>query len=112
MRTTMRYEKGSEIGDLGVTYDFDIRLPVFRGIQISDANFGREAQESLQYVKRRIKRAFPWVGRIEQTGRSGGWLSVEDPKGKANKTKLQHIAKIVDEERDMFMRMLKKNYTA
>ncbi len=109
---TMRLKKGWEVGDAGAVYEFDIKLPKIDGVDISNDDFEIEAMDSIQDFVRELKRRYSWIGNVYQTGRSGGWLAIEDKTGGATKAKTRKINDLVREAKDNFVRYIKDEYPA
>lgn len=106
----VRYE--GDLGEPGSVYEFDIRLPVIRGVKIDNEDFEFEAQHSLKEFERELRRTYTWIGQCYQTGRSGGWLAVEDKRGLATEAKLRRIMDKIDQAQAAFIRFLKSEYRA
>ncbi len=107
---TMRLKKGWEVGDAGAVYEFDIKVPKITGVKMTNEEFEMEASDSLEDFVRDLKRRYPWIGDVYQTGRSGGWLAIEDPKGKATERSIKTINDRVKKEMGYFIDNLRHAY--
>lgn len=107
---TMRVEKKYEVGDPGAVYEFNIKLPLMRGVDCTDKEFSEAARESIEIFVRQLKQRYTWIGRVYQTGRSAGWLAIEDKKGLATEAKLKTIQKMVNRALDQFVRYMEEAY--
>ena len=72
--------------------------------------WSRRFWTALDQFKQELKRKYPWIGDIHTTGRSGGWLAVEDPKGKMTKATLSVIAKRVEAGKRQFKKDMEQAY--
>ena len=104
-----RYDQGVRIGDPGAEYEFDIKLPVFNA-DMTDAEFDLEARIAIRQFKEKLTDKYSWIGRVGQTGRSGGWLLIKDEQGKATKAKLQTIINMVTAAKKAFVKRLERDY--
>lgn len=109
---TMRLQKGWEVGDAGAVYEFEIKVPKITGVKMTNDEFEMEARDSLEDFVSDLKRRYKWIGDVYQTGRSGGWLAIEDPQGKATKSSLRTINDRVRKEMGYFIDNLKLAYPA
>jgi hypothetical protein len=90
----VRLEDRWRLGDVGAVYEFNIKLGLVEA-DVSNSQFERDAERALVEFEQKLRQKYPWIGRIYRTGRSGGWLAVEDPKGKMTKAALKSIAERV-----------------
>lgn len=110
---TMRLEKRWQVGDPGAVYEFDIKLPRITGVRdITNEEFEIEAEDSIQFFVEDLRERYSWIGQVYQTGRSGGWLAIEDKKGLATTAKLENISKMIDEAMKDFIKQLRSQYPA
>ncbi len=110
---TVRLKKGWEVGDAGAVYEFDIKLGRIEGVRgMTNEEFEMEASDSIEDFVARLRDRYTWIGNVYQTGRSGGWLAIEDKKGLATEAKLLKIDKLIDEAQKNFIRHLQANYYA
>ncbi len=107
--SSCRYNKDAAVGDPGVWYEFDIKMPKLN-VDMTNAEFDRESDDALNDLAGYIKAKHKWIGRIHRAGRSGGWMSVEDKKGGATEAKLKKIIKDVELEKRAFGRRLEREY--
>lgn len=110
----IRWETKWKVGDRGAVYEFNVKLfnVKLRNVvaRFSDDDLYIETQHALKMFKLLLKQAYPWVGDVYFTGRSGGWLAVEDAKGKATERAILAIADRVDDARDEFVKYMKEEY--
>jgi hypothetical protein len=100
---TMRLEKKWSVGDRGAEYEFRVKLSMrVRGVKISDNELGMETEQAVELFADELRNDYPWVGRVGLTGRSGGWLLVEDARGQATEDELSDINARVDQARKDF----------
>lgn len=98
---------GRHVGNAGTTYEFCVKLPLLRPTEpISDENFEIERELALEIFTDELRERYPWVGKVYLTGRSGGWLAIEDSEGKATMRKLERIAGLVYTELAAFKKYL------
>lgn len=110
---TMRLKKGWEVGDAGAVYEFDIKLPRIEGVRaMTNEEFDMEASDSIEDFVSLLRDRYTWIGDVYQTGRSGGWLAIEDKKGLATKAKLLKIQELIESAQKNFIRHLQANYYA
>lgn len=99
-QNTMRTSKDGE-------YEFKVKLSMrVRGVNISNDELQMETEYAVDSFARSLRKAYPWVGRVGLTGRSGGWLLIEDKKGEATEDELSDINDRVDEARKDFEQVL------
>lgn len=107
----IRYEKKWKVGDPGAIYEFNIKLGRIDAPRLTDEALEREALGAIEYFEEsRLRARYPWIGRVYRTGRSGGWLAVEDKTGGATKEDILEIADTVDESREHFERRMEETY--
>ena len=104
-----RYDSRKKIGDPGVEYEFDIKIPPL-GVDMTADEFDYEAQDALIQLGRALKKRYPWTGRWYQTGRSGGWFAFTDEHGEATKAKLQTIIGMIEQAKEKFCKRLERQY--
>ncbi len=109
---TMRLKKGWEVGDAGAVYEFEIKVPKITGVNMTNDEFEMEARDSLEDFVADLKRRYKWIGKVYQTGRSGGWLAIEDPNGKATVSSTRAINERIKKEMGYFVDNLKSAYPA
>lgn len=104
-----RYDTRDTIGNAGVVYEFDIKIPPLHpmGIDCTQEEFDEEAEECLEGLAYALRKRYSWIGTIHRAGRSGGWLAIEDKKGLATREKLSNIIKMVEAVKGQFIRALK-----
>ena len=110
----VRYERKWHLGDPGAVYEFNIKLPKIEGVRqdLDWETIQIHAEDAIEELATLLRRRFFWVGEVYQTGRSRGWLAVEDKTGRATEAGLQKIAGLVDASRRQFIRMLREEYPA
>lgn len=99
------------LGDRGAIYEFNVKLSVrIAGLKASDRQMEHDTEVAVEEFTRALKKRYPWVGRVYLTGRSGGWLAVEDAKGGASELEVKLIAEDVEEAREQFENDLIESY--
>ncbi len=106
----MRLEKGIEIGDPGAVYEFEIKIQKLHDVDMTDEELERESQTAIRDFARELKNRYSWIGKIYQTGRSGGWLAVQDIDGGGTWSKIQAIIRLVDKAQEKFVKYIEKKY--
>ncbi len=104
-----RWDQGHEIGDKDVEYEFNIKLPPFDA-DMTDDDFEAEAKAAIGYLKTKLRDRYSWIGAMGQTGRSGGWLFIQDRTGGATKAKLRKIIETVTAAKKSFIKQMERLY--
>jgi len=99
----VRLEDRWRLGDIGAVYEFNIKLGRVDA-ECSEAQWEQDARTALDEFEQMLRKKYPWIGNIHTTGRSGGWLAIEDPKGKMTKATLATIAKLVEAGKRQFVK--------
>lgn len=89
-----RFDCDSRIGDEGVTYEFNVKILKIQ----SSADFvdwDIERQVAYGDFELLLQKKFPFFTLQGFTGRSGGWLALEDPQGRMTEARLKKIQKLV-----------------
>jgi hypothetical protein len=107
---TMRYETKYEIGDVGAVYEFNVKMYHLRGVNITDDELEIDVNDALDSFADQLRKRYKWIGRVYLTGRSGGWLAIEDRTGKARKATLEKIDDTVNQAVRDFQSWLRKQY--
>ena len=97
------------IGDIGAVYEFNVKLGRVESDAPQDV-WDQDVWTALDQFKQELRRKYPWIGDMHLTGRSGGWLAIEDPKGKMTKAKLETIAKLVEAGKRQFVKDMEQAY--
>lgn len=107
----VRLDDQWRLGDAGAEYEFNVKLPPLR-LKMSDEDFERDTEVALDEFQQKLRRKYPWIGQMRLTGRSGGWLAIEDPKGKMTKAKLKEIAEMVEAGKRQFIKDMRQAWPA
>lgn len=107
-----RVDKRYEMGEPGAVYEFEIKLQKISHVDMTNEELEFESRDALEDFSRELKKRYKWIGEIYQTGRSGGWLAVEDKKGGATKAKIKTIIGLVDKAQADFVKYLQAEYPA
>lgn len=99
----VRLESRWSLGDVGAVYEFNIKMPRMN-VDVSEEDYEDDARTSLREFKDKLRKKYPRVGEIYQTGRSGGWLAVQDPRGKMTKATLKSMVEFVKAAKRQFIR--------
>jgi hypothetical protein len=105
----VRIDDQWRIGDIGAVYEFNVKLHRVES-DAPDAVWEQEVWTALDQFKQELRRKYPWIGDMDLTGRSDGWLAIEDPKGKMTKAKLETIAKLVEAGKRQFVKDMEQAY--
>jgi hypothetical protein len=105
----IRLESQWQLGDAGAVYEFNIKL---RRVQssASDVEWEQDVGTALEEFEYELQKKYPWIGRVYTTGRSGGWLAVEDPNGKMTKATLQSMSQMVEAAKRQFVKDMEQAY--
>jgi hypothetical protein len=105
----LRWETKYEIGDPGAVYEFNVKFGA-PGAKFSDDDLQFERDHAVKVFEDILRGDYPWVGNVYLTGRSGGWLAVEDKKGGATEDAVLAILERVEDARDEFVKYMKEEY--
>jgi hypothetical protein len=108
----IRIESKWTVGDRGAVYQFNVKF--HRGdysADVDDDSMYIETKLAVKAFADVLRERFPWVGAVHLTGRSGGWLAVEDKQGKATSKTIEQIADMVDDAREEFGKYLDEQYS-
>ena len=106
---TMRTE--SSVGDRGAVYEVRVKLSMrIRGVKITEHELAADTDAAVEEFSDVLRSEYPWIGRVYLTGRSNGWLAIEDAKGKATKDALEAIHERVNEARKDFETSIIESY--
>jgi hypothetical protein len=105
----VRFDSDAKLGDEGVTYEFNVKLPLFEcGGDFIDWDLERQAHYlAFESV---FKRKYPFFTLEGFTGRSGGWLALSDPQGRMTKARITSIQKMVKKALDEFKKDMAATY--
>lgn len=109
LESSCRWDSDFAVGNVGVVYEFDIKLPRIES-DIDDDDFEEAAEYALDQLADDLRTRYSWIGRIGRAGRSGGWLTIEDAKGLATRAKLKNIIDMVSRAKTHFVRYLESEY--
>ncbi len=111
--TTVRSEKKYKLGEPGSVYEFDVKFGAeLRGVNISDEDLQLETHVAVQTFAGELRKSYPWIGRVFLTGRSGGWLAIEDRAGGATRADIEAINERVDEAHAAFAQAMREGFGA
>jgi len=99
----VRLDDRWRLGDPGAVYEFNIKLLPVKA-EAPQSAWDNDVQMAMQEFGASLRKKYPWIGEVSVTGRSGGWLAIEDPKGKMTKATLDAIAKRVDAAKRQFVK--------
>ncbi len=77
---------------------------------MTDEGFGVEAQIAVDAFADKLRKRYKWVGEVYLTGRSGGWLAVQDKDGKARGSTLETIDNLVKVAKMKFIKEMEKKF--
>lgn len=106
---SVRFPGESKLGDAGVPYEFNVKIMRLES-DASEEDYYHEAQRALESFQSAMHAKYPWLGDMHFSGRSGGWLTIEDPQGKMTKPKLAAIRKAVGAALAKFKAHMMKEY--
>jgi hypothetical protein len=105
----VRLPSDKSLGDAGAVYEFNIKLYRVES-NASELEWEEDSRMALEEFEYDLREKYPWIGRMYQTGRSGGWLAVEDPNGKMTKATLKSISKRVEAAKRQFVKDMEQAY--
>ena len=104
-----RFDGDKKIGDAGVTYEWNVKIYGLPSAA-DEYEWDHEVQEAFASFAEAAEKRWPWIGRIYQNGRSGGWLAVEDPDGRMTERSLKAMRVFVEAALARFKRHMVKVY--
>jgi hypothetical protein len=107
---TMRYDNNTPIGTSGATYEFNVKIYGMDTPGLTDEGLGIEAQIAADEFADKLRKRYKWVGEVYLTGRSGGWLAVQDKDGKARESTLKTIDNLVKVAKMKFIKEMEKRF--
>ncbi len=107
--TMMRYNRKAKIGTEGAVYEFQVKLHRVNA-DLDDYGWQDEVERAVEDFAEFLRSKYKWIGNVYITGRSGGWLAIEDAKGKARAATLETIDKLVDEGKRHFKKYIEEEY--
>jgi hypothetical protein len=105
----VRFESRWNLGDPGAVYEFNVKIYRLES-DASEGDWYHEVQSALEDFQTAVHKKYPWVGDVHFTGRSGGWLAVEDPDGRMTRAKLEAIGKLVGAGLSRFKKHMVSEY--
>jgi hypothetical protein len=100
---TIRYDSNKKIGDVGVVYEFNVKLSMrIRGLACSEMSLSFDTEQAVDACAADLRHRYPWIGDVCLTGRSNGWLACTDREGRATEDKLKRIDVLVVKARRAF----------
>ena len=97
------------LGDVGAAYEFNIKIHGVKSDAPEDV-WEEDSQMALEEFEAKLRKKYPWIGRMYRTGRSGGWLAIEDPKGKMTKATVEAMSKMVEAAKLRFVKDMEYAY--
>jgi hypothetical protein len=106
---SVRFPGDSKIGDARVPYEFNVKIyRIEANASVEDLVIERD--DHLAVFREAMCKKYPWLGSMYFSGRSGGWLTIEDPQGKMTRPRLLAISDAVDVALARFRQHLIKEY--
>lgn len=105
----VRFESRWTLGDPHAVYEFNVKIMGLAS-DASEEQWSWEVDQAREAFEHDLRAKYPWVGSVYFTGRSGGWLAVDDPAGKMTKVKLAAISKMVGAALASFKRHMVEEY--
>lgn len=105
----IRWEQKYKVGEPGAVYEFNVKLPRMTA-SFRDEDLYVERVHAVRAFEKILRRDFPWVGELYFTGRSDGWLAIQDKQGKATATSILAIADRVDDALGEFVKYMEEEY--
>ena len=104
---------GHWVGNSINTYSFNVKIyqkveADFDGDSWDTWNW--EAELAVEKFARMLKRRYKWVGKVYLTGRSGGWLAIENVNGETRQSTLETISELVKVGKKRFIARIEKKY--
>lgn len=75
-------------------YQFNVKLRKLAGCNIREDELEWETWNEFVSFREKLMKRFSWIGDVYLTGRSNGWLAVEDKRGGSLKRREASLAKI------------------
>jgi len=105
----LRFSSQWKLGDAGAVYEFYAKIMRIEA-DISEDDWEHEARMAFKEFEQKLRKKYPWVGRVYFTGRSGGWIAVDDPQGKMTESRLLAISKMVQSALAQFKKDIVRAY--
>ncbi len=105
----IRFDGKRKLGDAGVTYEFNVKIQRIES-SATQEQWDCEVESSREAFEEYLRRRWPWIGGIYFSGRSGGWLSIEDPSGRMTGRTLIAMQKQVGAALKAFKAHMVKEY--
>jgi hypothetical protein len=105
----VRFESRWSLGNPNAVYEFNIKLPLLHS-SINDEHLYFAASDAIHHFEHKLRARYPWIGLVDVCGRSGGWLTIEDPQGRMTRPVLLTISKLVKDGKRKFCRKIEEQY--
>ena len=105
----VRFDGSRKLGDAGVTYEFNVKIQRIES-DATQVQWDSEVERSFEGFTEYVRGRWPWLGAVYFTGRSGGWLAIEDPSGRMTGRTLVAIQKQVGLSLQAFKRHMVAEY--
>lgn len=99
---SVRLNSRWQVGDPGAVYEFGVKIYGVNAPGMSEEDWEQEVTIAREEFIEKLRKRYPWIGDSYFTGRTAGWLAIEDPRGKANMRNLKVIAEAVEKARKQF----------
>jgi hypothetical protein len=97
-----------DLGAVGTVYEFNVKIHRLPSAA-SEEDWYFEVEKARAEFETRLQVRHPsWL--VAFTGRSGGWLTIEDREGKMTEKRLEALADRVDRALDRFKARMVKKY--
>lgn len=107
---TIRLDSRHKLGEAGAVYEFNVKMRHLRGVNISNEDLYIETEQAIDRFSEDLHNRYKWVGNVYQTGRSGGWLAIEDTKGGVRRSTLEAIEKRIQSALTRFQKDIREQY--
>jgi hypothetical protein len=89
-----RFRADGKLGDAGLTYEFNVKIQKI-DCEADFVDWDIDRQMAYQDFEEVLRRKYPFFTLEGFTGRSGGWLAIQDPQGRMTEKRLETIQKMV-----------------
>jgi hypothetical protein len=92
---SVRFETRWALGDPGAVYEFNVKIHGLPS-NASEEQWDREVRRAFRAFETMLRARYPWLGELSFTGRSAGWLAIEDAEGRMTIETLNALSDAVD----------------
>jgi hypothetical protein len=108
-RIPCRFDGDSNLGDAGVVYEFNVKIYRLAS-NASEGAWYREVESARERFHEEVANRWPGLDVTGFTGRSAGWLCVEDTTGQMTEKRLAALERMVTKALERFKRHMVAKY--